>query len=76
MKPNKKEVKKMVEAMKQADTAGWVCDSLNVCDGWKAGEEFFDPVNADWKSIGCFQWILCPWCGRSLDWGNWERLKK
>ena len=57
----------LVEAIKQANTAGWVCDSVQECKGWQEWHYDYD-FDKDWK--------FCPFCGKPLDWQNWERLKK
>lgn len=81
MKRTKEEIKQLVEAVRQANTAGWVCDSVQACDGWqtsykqiKDGLGYFD-YQTEGKEFRGYQFIVCPWCSRALDWVNWERLK-
>jgi len=61
-----------------------VCDSIMECPGWKDSWNTLDGVIKD-HCMGLFfrgihklaidPFIYCPWCGKELDWINWERLK-
>lgn len=68
MKRTQEEIKQLVEAIKQANTAGWVCDSVQACEKWQAWVLKFG------KSVG-EGFYFCPFCKKQLDWQNWERLK-
>ena len=75
-------IRNLVEAIKQANTAGWVCDSVMACDGWQksyeqiqTGLDFFE-YQTDYNKYRGDIFKICPWCGNALDWQNWERLKK
>lgn len=67
MKQTKEDIKALVEMVRQANTAGWVCDSVQGCDKWEILWE-------KQKELTAF-FDFCPFCGRELDWQNWERLK-
>ena len=71
MKRTEEDIKKLIELVREANTAGWVCDSAYECEGWEIN---YIHISAATKLADTFE--FCPWCGRSLDWGNWERLKK
>ena len=69
MRRTKEEIKQMVDMVRKANTAGWVCDAVQECDGW----------SAIWANRALNEVIIffefCPFCGKKLDWENWERLK-
>lgn len=75
--------KKLVDAIRKDMTSGPVCDSVFECEGWS---KFFKII-IDQQVFCAFQsgspkypekgaFLFCPWCGKKLDWENWERLKR
>jgi hypothetical protein len=54
-----------------------VCDRVNECRGWVEDSGLI----FGWTKISAIhgrptnRFIFCPWCGKELDWDNWERLK-
>ena len=63
-------IRNLVEAIKQANTAGWVCDSVQECEGWEIN---YIHISAATKLADTFE--FCPWCSKKLEWDQWERLK-
>jgi len=55
---NQVRIRNLVEAIRQANNAGWVCDSVMKCKNW----EIYGPVLV--KDGHKFNY--CPFCGKRL----------
>ncbi len=69
MRRTKEQLEQLVELIKSADTAGWVCDAWQGCNDWQTHGQTLMEIGFDFFNF-------CPFCGKKLDWQKWERLKK
>ena len=68
-----------------------VCDSIHECEGWETGWQLvanlisqhavkimFKDGNRRFNEgdLPIKPFMFCPWCGKRLNWIDWERLKK
>jgi hypothetical protein len=81
MRRTKEQLKRLVELVRQANTEGWVCDSVQGCDSWQNsyqqiedGLNFFE-YQTDYNKYRGDRFKVCPWCGKELNW-NWKRLNE
>ena len=51
-------IRNLVEAIKQANTAGWVCDSIMKCKNW----EIYGSILIEDGYI----FNYCPYCGKEM----------
>ena len=85
-KDRAKQAKELIEALRELNTEGMVCDALMECKDWETvikktqysiiSPNVFEPTKntITFKSF-MLTFKSCPWCGRELDWQNWKRLK-
>ena len=66
MKDRAKQAKEFIAALRELNTEGMVCDSVESCDGWQRGSPHL--------CICIPRFNFCAWCGKEINW-DWERLK-
>lgn len=70
---------KIIDAVRKEASSGFVCDAIFECSGWKNSYRqiintiiFCHNQSAGPKYTGD-NFKYCPWCGKEIDWENWNR---
>ncbi|MFH2059767.1 MAG: hypothetical protein ABIJ59_12815 [Pseudomonadota bacterium] len=78
-KDRAKQATALITALRELNTEGMVCDSIEECQGWKNYKQIQSGLNKIDLRLVMFDILktfkFCAWCGRELDWQNWGRLK-